>query len=77
MDKEDRTLILEAININCVPIVEAIELNTEKLQELLERVECIDNTLDDMKSEDCQAAMLEGQNEIVRRLELMIQQGRP
>lgn len=58
-------------------VVDAIELNTEKVQELLERVECIDNTLDDIKGEDCQNAILESQNEIVRRLELIIQQGRP
>jgi hypothetical protein len=58
-------------------IVDAIELNTEKVQELLERVECIDNTLDDIRDEDCQNAMLEGQNQIIRRLDQLIQQGRP
>ena len=32
-------------------VVDAIELNTEKLQEVLERIECIDNTLDDFKDQ--------------------------
>lgn len=58
-------------------VVELLELNAEKTQKLLERVECIDNTLDNMESEDCQNALLEGLNQIVRRLEAIIQQGRP
>jgi hypothetical protein len=77
MEQQDRALLIEAININSVAIVEALEVNTEKVQELLERVECIDNTLDDIKDEDCQAETLKGQNEIIRRLEQLIQQGRP
>lgn len=58
-------------------IVDAIEQNTEKVQELLERVECIDNALDDIRDEDCQSENLKCQNEIVRRLDQLIQQGRP
>ena len=58
-------------------IVDALEQNTEKVQELLERVECIDNTLDDIQEKDCQEANLECQNQIVRRLDQLIQQGRP
>ena len=30
-------------------LFDALERNTEKLQDLLERVECIDNSLDDIK----------------------------
>lgn len=33
-------------------VVDLLELNGEKTQELLERVECIDNTLDDMKGDE-------------------------
>ena len=58
-------------------IVDALEQNTEKVQELLERVECIDNTLDDIQDKDCQEATLKCQNEIIRRLDQLIQQGRP
>lgn len=77
MDRDDRALILEGIEIQTSKIVDALEQNTEKVQELLERVECIDNTLDDLKSEDCQTEILKGLNDIVRRLEAIIQQGRP
>lgn len=49
MDERDRELLIEAMNLNSIATIEAIELNTEKVQELLERVECIDNTLDDIR----------------------------
>jgi len=67
----------EAVIEFLTKVVDALEQNTEKVQELLERVECIDNSLDDIKDEDCQNAILEGLNQIVRRLEVLIQQGRP
>ena len=50
-------------------IVDAIELNTEKVQELLERVECIDNTLDDIKAEDCQGEIVKLLERISKQLE--------
>ena len=31
------------------PVIEAVEETTAKVQELLERVECIDNSLDDIR----------------------------
>lgn len=51
------------------PILEAVEENTAKVQELLERVECIDNNLDDIKAEDCQAEILSRIDRISTQLE--------
>ena len=51
-------------------VVDATELNTEKLQELLERVECIDNSLDDIKDND-------DIPEILECIKAIVQQGRP
>ncbi len=60
-------------------VVDAIELNTEKLQEVLERIECIDNTLDDFKDqrgikEQSDAEFRENVLEWLRRIH---QQGTP
>ncbi|KKL07961.1 hypothetical protein LCGC14_2580720, partial [marine sediment metagenome] len=60
-------------------VVDAIELNTEKLQEVLERIECIDNTLDDFKDqrgikEQSDADFRENVLEWLRRIH---QQGTP
>lgn len=48
-------------------LIEAVEENTEKVQELLERVECIDNTLDDLKDNQF------NDEEITSRLDKLIQ----
>ncbi len=60
-------------------IVDAIEKNTDKLQEVLERIECIDNTFDDVKQTLTDSANeAEDYNDnITSRLDTIIQQGRP
>lgn len=49
-------------------ITDKIEESTEKLQEILERVECIDNSLDDLRDKA---------DEQLEQLKIIVQQGRP
>ncbi|MCZ6775845.1 MAG: hypothetical protein O7D34_05255 [Ignavibacteria bacterium] len=51
-------------------IKDKFDLQLEKTQELLERVECIDNTLNDWESNKDIPEILEG-------VKVLIQQGRP
>ena len=68
MDQQDRDLLIEALNLNTSAIVEAIEDNTERVQELLERLECIDNSLDEMRDKDpILEAIRELQRQFLRR----------
>ncbi len=55
------------------PIVEAIDKNTDKSQELLERLECIDNALDDIKD----TADKDFRENILEWLRRIHQQGQP
>lgn len=49
-------------------VVEAIQEGNEKLQEILERVECIDNSIDQLRDDAI---------EQIAQLKTIVQQGRP
>jgi len=49
MEQYQIDVLVQEIQLAGTRITEAIEENTEKVQELLERIECIDNSLDDIK----------------------------
>lgn len=40
----------EELALELEPLITAVDNNTEKQQEILERLECMDNTLDDISS---------------------------
>lgn len=56
MTKEEFALELE-------PLIAAVSENTDKQQEILERLECIDNKLDDWNKEDPAVELAEAQLE--------------
>ena len=70
---------IQALDDIAQKVIDAIELNTEKLQELLERIECIDNTLDDFKEQrnESEAAFFEHRENVLGWLQKIHQQGTP
>ncbi len=71
MDPQVITLLREACDF-LDKINENLERIIEKEQEVLERIECIDNTLDDMKENSSEFEV-----GALARLDTIIKQGRP